>query len=159
MTEEHPVEGVEGAVPAREARVRLYLVVGVVGLLLIAGISLLLVAGTGGGDGGPSGPGVYTDPGKTIRLQTGDEFSIELESDPSTGFNWVLTEQLKSSVVRMVRVSYRPPDPPVPGTPGTDVWAFRATGPGTAEITLGYVKQSVTPSETAEERTFTVEVK
>lgn len=132
-------------------------------LLLCAAVLALSLgaAGCGGesGDEGPSGPGVYTDPSKTIRLQTGDEFSIELESNPSTGIIWVLTEQLKSSVVRMVSASYRPPDPPVPGSPGTDVWTFRATGPGTAEITLGYVKQGVSPSEVAEERTFTVEVK
>lgn len=130
-------------------------------LLCVAVLALLAAtAGCGGepGDDGPSGPGVYTDPSMPIRLQTGDEFSIELESNPSTGFGWVLTEQLKSSVVRMVSVSYRPPDPPVPGSPGTDFWTFRATGPGTAEITLGYLKQSVNPSEQADEAVFTVEV-
>ncbi len=116
-------------------------------------------AGCGDGDGGPSGPGVYTDPAKAIRLQAGDQFSIELESNPSTGFNWVLTGQLTKGVVKMVETRYRPPDPPVPGAPGTDVWTFQAVKPGKEKVTLGYAKQSVNPSEIAEERTFTVEVK
>ncbi len=144
------------AMPVRSRR-KIYLIAGVVGLLVLAGLALFLA--TGGGESGQSGPGVYSDPSRTIKLKPGDEFAIELESNPSTGFGWVLTGQFSSSIVKMVNVSYRPPDPPTYGTPGTDVWKFQAVAPGKVTITLGYMKQSVTPSEKAYEKSFKVEVK
>lgn len=143
--------------PAGPDRRKIYFVIGAVVLLVFAGLALLLA--TGGGESGPSGPGVYSDPSKTIVVKTGDEFSIELESNPSTGFNWVLTGQFSSSIVKMLPGSYRPPDPPTYGAPGTDVWKFQAVAPGNITITLGYMKQSVTPSEKADEKSFKVEVK
>lgn len=141
----------------RGNRRKIYLVIGAVVLLAFAGLALFLA--TGGGESGRSGPGVYTDPSETIKVKPGDEFSIELESNPSTGFGWVLTGQFSASIVKMVNVSYRPPDPPTYGTPGADVWKFQAVAPGNVTITLGYMNTSVTPSEKADEKSFKVEVK
>jgi predicted secreted protein len=141
----------------RRNRQKVYLVAGIVALLAIVG--LVLALSLGGGESGPSGPGVYSDPSRTIKVKPGDEFSIELESNASTGFSWVLTGQFSSSIVKMVNVAYRPPDPPVYGTPGTDVWKFQAVAPGKVTITLGYMNTSVTPSEKADEKSFKVEVK
>ncbi len=71
----------------------------------------------------------------------------------------MLTEQLNSRVVTDGQRRLPAAEPAVPGAAGTDIWTFRADGPGKAKITLGYMKQSVTPSEKADEVTYTVEVK
>ena len=74
-----------------------------------------------------------------IIVAVGDEFSITLCSNPSTGFRWLeQAEILDQEVVEQINHALiMPPEkkmPPPPGTPGTEVWTFKALKKGSSTI-------------------------
>lgn len=102
-----------------------------------------------------------TDPDRPIRARVGREFTIVVESNPTTGSEWQLVEPLDESVVRFAEREYRPgwaARKGAVGAGGYDLWHFRAVGPGMATIVLGLYPPSgeETPSRTI---TFTVQVR
>jgi len=74
-------------------------------------------------------------------MKVGDEFVLTLESNPSTGYLWRLAEKPDENTVKLVSSEYRAtPDTNRVGAGGNEVWTFLATGKGTAEINLIYVR-------------------
>ncbi len=101
-----------------------------------------------------------SDPGKTIEVTAGNEFKIIIESNPSTGYHWEMIGNLDDRVVQFVSKDFRisAPEPVPPGTPGKDVWTFKAVAAGETTITLGsYPPAAGEPA--VQEVTFTIIVK
>lgn len=96
------------------------------------------------------------DSGSTLVLQTGEEFTVQLESNPSTGYAWTLDGALPANVEQVGEPEYVAPGMDAVGAAGMDLWKFRATEAGTGEVYLRYWR-SFDP-ETENEKTFTVEV-
>ena len=78
-----------------------------------------------------------------IEISVGDEFDFSLCSNPSTGFQWMeqaeisdpeLIEQVGHEMVPSAETH----PPPPPGSPGEQVWSFKALGPGQCAISLEY---------------------
>ena len=91
-----------------------------------------------------------------IEVAIGDEFTVSLCSNPTTGFQW--SEQADISDDEVVeQVDHRfvgPSDedqPPPPGTPGEDVWTFRAIRKGQTTVSVEYSR----PWEGGEKATWT----
>ena len=97
--------------------------------------------------------------GDTFETTTGKTFTIALDANASTGYNWSQTTK-DTNVVAYVDNAYMPEarDPQVVGGSGTDTFTFKAVGKGTTTITLTYARpwESVPPAQT---RTITVTVK
>lgn len=94
-------------------------------------------------------------------VEVGKQFSITLESNPTTGYQWQLAKPLDESILKFIDTKYKTlatEFPPPPGTGGIDIWTYEAVGSGTAEICLKYVRpwESFTP---AKEQTFEIIVK
>jgi len=94
-------------------------------------------------------------------VEVGKRFSITLESNPTTGYQWQLAKPLDESILKFIDTKYKTlatEFPPPPGTGGIDIWTYEAVGSGTAEICLKYVRpwESFTP---AKEQTFEIIVK
>ncbi|MEW6270914.1 MAG: protease inhibitor I42 family protein [Thermodesulfobacteriota bacterium] len=68
----------------------------------------------------------------------GERFTIELEANHSTGFEWQLGKPLDEDVVTLVETRYETAPGAAPGTGGKEVWTFGAVGPGWAKIDLVY---------------------
>ena len=93
-----------------------------------------------------------------IETGVGREFKVILEANPSAGYHWETLGELDGSIVELVSREYRADEPVMPGSGGSDVWVFKATGAGKTTITLGYYPPD--PSAEAQQtRTFTVIVK
>lgn len=118
-------------------------------------------------DGAPSGtPGAYpeevqltdSDNGSSVKLRNGGELVISLESNPSTGFAWVIAEPPPAALESQGDPEYLPPAGATPavGAAGTEVFTFKATAAGTAELTLEY-RRGFEPDVPAE-KTFSVTV-
>jgi len=78
---------------------------------------------------------------KEIKLQVGDTLEVALESNPTTGFQWVLVEnsdEIASQQVGHVYVPYGNTDPPLPGVGGKELWTFKALQKGETTITMEY---------------------
>ena len=65
------------------------------------------------------------DSGRAITLRIGQELTLNLESNPSTGYRWFLANT-ESSVLISVGKSAFKQGRPMPGAGGVESWTFRA---------------------------------
>jgi len=97
--------------------------------------------------------------GDTFETTVGKTFTIALDANATTGYNWSQTIN-DTDVVAYVDNAYiaEARDPQVVGGGGTDTFTFKAVGKGTTTITLAYARpwESVPPART---RAITVTVK
>ncbi len=100
--------------------------------------------------------------GSTQQLIVGEVMSINLESNPSTGYSWFAKIANSEVLVVMGEPVFQAPaqtSTPVVGAPGTETLYFQASAAGTTTLTLEYKRgweTGVTPEKTI---TMTVEVK
>lgn len=100
----------------------------------------------------------YDDADYPISVAVGEEFVITMESNPTTGYRWELTQQVDQAIVELVDVDFqRRPDGRI-GEGGFDQFTFRAVGEGTAEIAFQYVRPWENDIAPARVATFTVDV-
>ncbi len=119
--------------------------------VVVAVLALGAVTACGGGDeGDATSPSVYTRSGATISVQTGEQFVILLEANPSTGYEWSVTETPPQ--VRLVAQRYDPPAEQIPGRGGQEEFRFEARKRGRATLELAYARSfepDVPPVDTA----------
>jgi len=77
-----------------------------------------------------------------LQVQPGEIFEVKLCSNPSTGFRWSEEAQISdSSVLKQEDHEFIGPEsepPPPPGTPGQEVWTFKALEEGPSTIYFEY---------------------
>jgi predicted secreted protein len=102
-----------------------------------------------------------TDPQKIMDAQLGEEFTIVIESNPTTGYHWeIVPDTLDENMVQLINDEYiSTSDPGLVGGGGVQVLTFRALNPGEAKILLGYYPPSNTPTDPEQTETFTVNIK
>jgi len=97
--------------------------------------------------------------GDTFETTVGKTFTIALDANASTGYNWSQVTK-NTNVVAYVDNAYMATaaNPQIIGGSGTDTFTFKAVGKGTTTISLAYARpwESVPPAQT---RTITVTVK
>jgi inhibitor of cysteine peptidase len=93
------------------------------------------------------------DSGTTVQVTTGDVVTVELESNPSTGYSWVVPEDLGLLELRDERWVE---DSELVGAPGTTHLEFEVTGTGTMTLDLEYRRPWL--SDEPAERTFTITI-
>jgi inhibitor of cysteine peptidase len=82
----------------------------------------------------------FTYPGTVYAVAVGDEFTVTLESNATTGFGWSLEEQPPARVLELVDDVYVAPDTDLAGAPGRQELTFRAVGDGSTYIQLWYIR-------------------
>ena len=79
---------------------------------------------------------------QAIEVKVGETFTVNLCSNPSTGFRWSEDAQISASAILRQEdhkfVGHESEPPPPPGTPGQEVWTFNALEQGSCEIRLEY---------------------
>ena len=122
-------------------------------LILASAIMLALTLVTGcGGD-----TETYSDAEQAIDIGVNQEFTIALNSNPTTGYSW--QESYDESVLELVEKSYRPgakAEPEVVGAGGTEYFQFKALQPGETELVMTYKR--VWEEEYLEQLAFTVNI-
>ena len=94
---------------------------------------------------GLTGPRHYDltdkDSGRTLHLDRGDTFSIQLVSNPTTGYLWQFgTPPYDESVMILRGDKYIQPQEQLCGAPGTRSLSFLAEGSGRTGLRLIYVR-------------------
>lgn len=96
-----------------------------------------------------------------VTVKEGETFEITLDSNPSTGYAWEITEELDASNIEEIDNVYaaaeNKQDPPLVGAGGKEVWTFKAIQKGTFEIKMKYC-QGFNRDNPAEEKTIIVKV-
>jgi len=112
---------------------------------------------------GSTGRRQFTTSDSVIEVAKGEEFTIVLNSNPTTGYSWRLAQPLDEGILMLVGNEYLQATPsgktPVMGAGGREVWSFRALSPGDAEISLEYVRAWEKESRPAESAVFKVVVR
>ncbi|MBM3167568.1 MAG: protease inhibitor I42 family protein [Chloroflexi bacterium] len=97
--------------------------------------------------------------GNEIQAKAGQEFTITIESNPTTGYQWELAQTPNEAIVKFVKSDYEAPQNGRPGQGGEEVWTFKAVGKGTAQISMRYVRSWEKDQPPAKTQTYTVVVK
>ena len=76
-----------------------------------------------------------------VKLAVGQTYSVDLDSNPTTGYSWKLASPT-NSVFMLVTNSYEPGKHPTDmvGVGGVEHWTFKAMQKGRAELTLEYMR-------------------
>jgi inhibitor of cysteine peptidase len=115
---------------------------------------LILALFSGCGTNGTNLTGA--DNGKQVTLQAGENLTLTLESNPTTGYSWQVTELDKAILVQEGEPEYKqsPGSEGLVGAGGTETFRFKAAGSGETSLMLGYMRpwESVPPVETFEIR-------
>ncbi|MDQ4005985.1 MAG: protease inhibitor I42 family protein [Actinomycetota bacterium] len=81
------------------------------------------------------------DSGTDVRLAVGEEMEVRLRSNASTGYSWQLAgDDLDEDVLQVISSEYEPDEgsEDLAGAGGTEIWRFRARGPGSVPVALEY---------------------
>ena len=81
-----------------------------------------------------------TENSKVIEASVGKSFTITLDSNPTTGYQWQITRQLDTGLLKLVDSKYIAPKTGLVGAPGKEEWTFKATRAGKAIISFDYVR-------------------
>jgi inhibitor of cysteine peptidase len=120
-------------------------------LVLVAVVVACLSGGCGGGEK------IYTDSSKTIVTRVGQEFTIALDSNPTTGYTWQETHDVVFLSLQEDR--YEPDEKAegLVGAGGTQYYRYKAVRKGQVELRLFYLRPW--EEETIEETVFRVVIK
>lgn len=77
------------------------------------------------------------DSGKSFQMGKGNEITVNLPSNPTTGYSWAI-EKIDENVLALVNDVYTPDQPVIPGRGGIQTLTFKAIKTGTAPVELKY---------------------
>ena len=81
---------------------------------------------------------------KEVEVAVDGSLTVTLGSNPTTGFLWSESADISDqTVLQQTGHEYITPEgegdePPAPGTPGQEVWTFKALKKGTTEVSMEY---------------------
>ena len=87
-----------------------------------------------------------------LDVTVGQELSITLASNPTTGYHWELAAPLDESAVKLLANEYKASGTGMLGAGGQEIWTFRAMSRGQTVVQLKYVRpweKDVAPVKTA----------
>jgi inhibitor of cysteine peptidase len=121
-------------------------------VLLAAALALATGAGCG------SGRILFTEAqdGEQVQVAVGEEFSIRLPGNPSTGYSWEPQDLDASLFEQAGEPEFESSDPSLVGAGGDVTLTFRVLKAGTASLTLVYHRPWETDAEPADTFTLTV---
>ncbi len=97
--------------------------------------------------------------GNLVKTRVGDRIVLRLPANPTTGFDWVITEGGSPVIEQVGKMVFEPDTAPpgTSGTGGTDIWKFDAETAGTTTLKLEY-RQPFAPETEPPADTFSVEI-
>ncbi len=76
---------------------------------------------------------------RELEVKAGDTFTINLDSNATTGFQWTVQAKIANeSVLSQIAHDYVAPNGKALGQAGTEQWTFKAVNAGTTTVSLSY---------------------
>ena len=98
----------------------------------------------------------YTNPEKTVQCRVGEAFSIILDSNPTTGYQWQLVNSPDGGFLKLIGSEYRAPKTGLAGAGGKEIWSFKALSAGQTMIVFEYLRPWERNKEPVKRTVFTV---
>ena len=112
--------------------------------------------------------GLYTKDTRTVKVhenqenievKNGQEFTIVLNSNPSTGYSWSISDTYDKNIVQMIGNVFKPSGTKKIGAPGEELWTFKGVGRGSTKINLTYSRKWEGKSSQETPKNFNITVK
>lgn len=81
-----------------------------------------------------------SDPTVPIEIKIGQEFVINLESNPATGYHWQLADPVNEDILKVIKSGYKSKIENLAGAGGQGVWVFKAVKEGKTKISFKYMR-------------------
>jgi inhibitor of cysteine peptidase len=81
-----------------------------------------------------------TENDKIIETVVGKSFTITLDSNPTTGYQWQIVKALDTGLMELIDSEFIAPKTDLVGAPGKENWHFKAIKSGKAIISFEYVR-------------------
>ena len=98
------------------------------------------------------------DRSRSLRIAAGQGFTLTLEANPTTGYQWRMAKTPEETVVQFVNSEYEAPTTQRVGAGGKEIWRFIALAPGKAVIEMVYGRPWEKDTAPARTRSFEVTV-
>jgi len=76
----------------------------------------------------------------TIVVKPGEEFTITLDSNSTTGYSWQFARPLDKSLLELIITAHSIDKPKLVGSGGKQMWTIKALKPGKTNIFFKYVR-------------------
>jgi len=98
--------------------------------------------------------------GDSFNLEINDVINIKLISNPTTGYRWVLIEEIDDSIISLIDSEFvqSKKDKELVGTGGYEIFSFKAISKGKTSIILNYERPWEEEAEPLETFKITVSV-
>ncbi|MBK8050254.1 MAG: protease inhibitor I42 family protein [Anaerolineales bacterium] len=96
------------------------------------------------------------DAGKPVNLVAGDLLQIAIPANPSTGYQWVVTQN-DGALLRLQPDSGFKPESDLEGAPGTQIFLFRSLQPGSVGLQIGEFPPGAEQADKTLEYAVTIE--
>lgn len=100
----------------------------------------------------------YANPEKLIHCKVGETFSIVLDSNPSTGYQWRPANSSDGGPLKLIGSKYRASKIGLEGAGGKEIWSFEALSVAQKTIVFEYVRPWEKDKEPVKRMTFTVNI-
>ena len=77
---------------------------------------------------------------EVIGAKTGEDFTIILPANPTTGYQWQLAKPLNKKMIQFINSEYIADKTGLTGQGGKEVWRFKARMAGRANISFKYLR-------------------
>ena len=94
-----------------------------------------------------------------IEIKNGQEFSINLTSNPSTGYSWSVDDTYNKNILTKIRNEFIAPRTEMVGVPGKEIWVFKGINKGNTKLNLVYARQREKTTSQLNSKSLTVTVK
>lgn len=97
------------------------------------------------------------DRGSTLDMQVGQQISVTLEANPTTGYLWTVEGEVPGQLQQVGEARYTSESDAL-GAGGSEVWTFEAVAPGEGTLKLKYWRSFEPDVDPIEEFQMTVSV-
>jgi len=96
---------------------------------------------------------------KVIEAQAGESFTITLEANKTTGYEWQFAKPLDESMVQLISLDYLIDKTELMGAGGKQIWVLKALKAGKTVIYFKYVRSWEKGIPPVNEETFIIVIK
>lgn len=96
--------------------------------------------------------------GESKDVKVGEEFTIELESNPTTGYEWKMTTRPDAAILGLTTDEFVAPQSSATGAPGMHVFRFKALKAGNTNMVFQYARSWETEEPPAQTHDVSVAV-
>ncbi len=96
--------------------------------------------------------------GESRNVKVGEEFAIELVSNPTTGYEWKMTGKPDAAILGLTTDEFVAPESSAAGAPGMHVFRFKALKAGDTNMVFEYARSWETEKPPAQTHNVSVAV-